>query len=454
MRADWLVRQLEATEWRSSYGEWKAKHPQGRCQIFHGDGSSLFLTDEWSYRCSAVEGSGRASRYFYILDDADPPGSRLHRFQGEITESASLGAPALELIRREVANRLTRLYGTPEEPASTPAGVLAYGSADWRQLSIWHTGQEDIYLYRKQVTGEKASVGLLARDRALELASTRQGQHLILDERPDVSFVDSVDTSLANALGSQFARAAALLSDTDEQPDPDSYYDAITHLVDASRQAPLERRAALLLAADRLADRWPLPNSEKLPGSYASKTAKLKDSGAMHFVWSQPGGAWVYQHDLLWTIWGDAPTTEWGQDAFFLLLERGWDTSGVCRKGSDRFRDVITQGESYLGKNPQAVNRMPVTYLVAQAYETWWSLSEWWSCSPVLDPSPTPCGPVAGAAKYRPGAAEARTKAIAYYDELEKADPATYGTPELRRHLARLKLGIDTNERRFYCVAE
>jgi hypothetical protein len=454
MQADWLVRQFQATEWQNTYEQWKAKHPQGRCQIFHGDGSSLFLTDEWSYRCSAVEGSGRASRYFYILDDADPPASRLHRFQGQIAESASLGLPALELIRRDIERQLTRLYGTPDEPASAPAGVLAYGSADWQALRIWHTGQQDIYLYRTQVKGAKATVGLLARDRELELASTRQGQHLLLDERPDASFEDSVDTSLANALGTQFPRAAALLSDTEEQPEPDSYYDAIARLADASRQAPPERRATLLLAADRLANRWSLPNSAALNGQYASRTAKLKDSDGMHFVWSQLAGAWIYQHDLLWAIWKDAPASEWGQDAFFLLLESGWDTSGVCRNGSDQFRNVITQGESYLATNPQAANRLPVLFLVAQAYETWWSLSEWWSCSPVLDPSPAPCVPMPAAAQYQSGAAQARQKAIADYAELLKADPATYGTPELRRHLARLKLGIDTNERRYYCLNE
>ncbi|HEV2386733.1 MAG TPA: hypothetical protein VGS20_05700 [Candidatus Acidoferrales bacterium] len=451
-QADWLVGQLQSTEWQSSYEGWKAKHPRASCRTFHGDGSALFLTDEWSYRCSAAEEAARASRYFYVMDDTEPAASRLHRFQGQVVESPGLAAPALELLRGEIESRLTRLYGAAEQPASVPAGVLAFGSADWRALRIWHTGDRDIYLYRTQVSGAKATVGLLARDRALELASTRQGQHLILDERPDARFEDGIDTSLVNALGAQFPRAADLLGDTEEQPDPDSYLRSITELLAAGRQAPLERRAALLLAADRLADRWPLPNSDTLAGSYASRTAKLKASDGMHFAWSHLAGAWIYQHDLLWTIWRDAPASDWGQDAFFLLIARGWDTSGVCRNGSDQFRAVITQGESDLGKYPGAANRLPVLFLVAQAYETWWSLSQWWNCSPLLDPSPAPCGPAPASAQYQPGAAAAREKAIADYDELMKAEPAIYATPELRRHLARLKLGIDTNERRFYCV--
>ena len=154
------------------------------------------------------------------------------------------------------------------------------------------------------------------------------------------------------------------------------------------------------------------------------------------------------------SAWRAAPESEWGQDAFFLLLASGWDTSGVCHNGADQFHTVIEQGQKFLASNPSSPLRLPVTYLMAEAYETWWSLSEWSSCSPVIDLGPGPCKAAPGSAKYKAGADDALKQAIGDYEALIAADPSVYGTPALRRRLARLKLGIDTNQRRFYCLNE
>jgi hypothetical protein len=462
--ADWLVHQLDATAWSAPYPSWKASHPSARCSEFHGDGSSLFIVDLWAYRCTMTFASGRVNRFFYILDPGDPPSSLLRQFQGEITQTAALPLSAMQRIHGEIESRLTLLYGKPETPESLPPGIAWFGSGDWQLLRVWRLGDRDIYLYLRQSPGRHVAVGLLARDRALQLASTAEGEHLLIDASPDAVFEDHIDSRLVTVLAKDVPGPAGLLGDfsdspdspdspdADTQPKPETVYKAVIALLDRAAGATADRRAALLLAADRLAEQWQLPAAAKLPGDLETRIGHLASAAGAHFRWDPLGAAWVYQHDLLWTVWHEAPESEWGQDAFFLLLEHGWDTSGVCRAGADQFRTVIEQGRQFVGKFPESPARQPVEFLIAQAYETWWSLGEWSACSPVTDAGTAPCGHAPGSARYRAGSAAARAKAIEIYQSLLAADPQTYGTPALRRHLARLKLGIDTNQRRFYCL--
>ena len=333
-----------------------------------------------------------------------------------------------------------------------PPGVAAWGSADWHLLRVWHLADRDVYLYIRETPGQRVAVGLLSRDSALEVVSREEGQQLLLAQQPSAAFEDQIDSRLSAALAKDFPHASALLGDSDEQPAPEAVYDAAAEIAKVAAATTPDRRPMLLLAADRLIARWRLPEQPKLPAEIEARVNELAKIDDAHFTWDSLGDSWIYQHDLFWAAWRAAPDTEWGQDAFFLLLESGWDTSGVCRKGADAFRTVIEQGQKFLAAHADSPVRLPVTYLVAEAYETWWSLSEWSSCSPVIDLGPGPCRAAPASTGYRAGAEAARQQAIADYDALLAADPATHDTPALRRRLARLKLGIDTNQRRFYCL--
>ena len=56
------------------------------------------------------------------------------------------------------------------------------------------------------------------------------------------------------------------------------------------------------------------------------------------------------------------------------------------------------------------------------------------------------------AAKYHAGAEAAQRKAISIYDEIAKLAPDRPEAAYARRRLPRLKLGIDTAQRAFYCI--
>ncbi len=86
---------------------------------------------------------------------------------------------------------------------------------------------------------------------------------------------------------------------------------------------------------------------------------------------------------------------------------------------------------------------------MAQAYETWWSPSQAAQCKPGQEPG---CDLYADARKYHEGAARAREKAMTYYGRVLGLAPEGLEAAYARHHLPRLKLGIDTNQRRFFCV--
>ena len=85
-----------------------------------------------------------------------------------------------------------------------------------------------------------------------------------------------------------------------------------------------------------------------------------------------------------------------------------------------------------------------VLFALAQAYETWWSLSRASQDDPFVgDP-----------AVYREGAEEARVKAIAYYERVAEVAPKSAPAVEAGSRLPRLRRGIDTHQRRYQCVYE
>jgi len=88
---------------------------------------------------------------------------------------------------------------------------------------------------------------------------------------------------------------------------------------------------------------------------------------------------------------------------------------------------------------------LDVQLTVAQAYETWWSLSQAQPATGSDDSENVDPG------KYQQGSEEARQKAIAFYERLLQIAPQSDHAVYARRVLPRLKLGIDTGQRRFYC---
>jgi outer membrane protein assembly factor BamD (BamD/ComL family) len=197
----------------------------------------------------------------------------------------------------------------------------------------------------------------------------------------------------------------------------------------------------MLLAADFMLQALWCPSEQK---EQCDQVRKQFADHKVTLAYSELGGGSYYQHDLLWRVWRDYPATEWGERAFVLLLDLGWDTSGTCANGSDQFREIIRHGKSFLQQHPNSPYREFVAHLVGQAYATWWSLSN--EPTPAMadyvDPKP-----------YKEGSEQARLKAIAYFEQVLQHSPGTLLGEYDRQVLSDLRAQKLTQDGyRFFCV--
>jgi hypothetical protein len=223
---------------------------------------------------------------------------------------------------------------------------------------------------------------------------------------------DQVRKEILGEFGAQFPELQGVLdAEVPKSADP-AYRPVLFGLLDAAKTVPADRRPATLFAADLVASHlWcdksdtgvvPQGDCARLQSDLARYDLTLKDD---HL-----GGGWYYPRDLLWHIWRDYADTEWGQRAFLLLLNDGWDTSATCEKGENQTREVIRQGESFLEHHSSSPYKTQVILMVGEAYETWWSLSR-------VRTGVDLAGYV-DAKEFQEGAENARLKAINYYERL------------------------------------
>jgi hypothetical protein len=421
--------QLQAVPWDTAYGDWHRAHPTVGCQEHSSDPAAAFKPDElWSYRCEQGVGQLEADWVFYAFDVRDPVIPQLSRFDATAT-----GPPLadLEAARDSLSGQISARYGLAENPAV----VSAFGSAFWRHVQRWRTSKLEILLYVDLFRRDQPRLGLQARRRSLLDALAMQDRVVDVTQSRDAS----VNAQLADGIRAAFPAAALLLGSLLQvSPDQRALRAAVLQLLDATSAGSPQRRAMLLVAADRLADL--VTEAARQSPQWDEQRQRFADRG-LHFEWAELDGGWIYPHDLLLRVWSDYGTTPWGEQAFLDLLSRGWTTHVACQDGSDQFRLVIEHGQSFLRAHPNTPLRSQILLFVAQAYETWWSLSLASANDDYADRR-----------QYQDGASAARLKAVENYDELLRRGDAGDLQVYARLALPRLRLGVDTNQRRFFCV--
>lgn len=423
--------QFEATSWDAAYAAWQGMQPQAACRRYPGGEHPTIPDELWSYRCSEAGPSLDVEWLFYALSPDEPVTAHLEQFR---TSIAGRPPAQLEEARGALSARLTTRFG----PGQDPGRVNEVGSAFWRNVRRWRTNDLEIYLYVFQQPGTALSLHLEARRRTLldALASDRRLQDSEIAEWAESG--TPLDRQLARQLA-EFPKAASVLS-SEARPEGEhaAMWPALLQVLDASKTGSAERRARMMLAGDRLAGRL-LVTKRQSPEWDAER--KLLANYGLTFQWDELGGVWHYNHELLWRVWREYNRTAWSEPAFRLLLSRGWETRSACASGSDQFRAVIANGERFLRDRPKSPLRARILLLLAQSYETWWSLSLAGDNDDYADRR-----------KYQDGAADARRKAIEWYDRLLRLPNAEDRSAGARRALPRLKLGIDTMQRRFFCI--
>ena len=282
--------------------------------------------------------------------------------------------------------------------------------------------------------------GTLGKSRSLpEQIPARSRFEISLD--PMQEFQQDLRKALLHDLVPGFPELPKFLGDPVAKI-PDSAHERLVfQLIDAVENEQADQRPAILLAADLVANEIWCPSENK------EQCNQLRSQFAQHKLtleYSELGGGFYYQRDLLWRVWQQYPETEWGERAFVVLLELGWDTSGTCAKGSEQFREMIRQGESFLQQRPTSPHRAVILLLVGQAYATWWSLSNETADSPMAD--------YADPKRYNEGAQQARLKAIGYFEQVAQLAPETKFAEYAHLILPALRNQQIQTAYKFFCV--
>jgi len=257
---------------------------------------------------------------------------------------------------------------------------------------------------------------------------------------PMEQFRDELRKALVQQLASAFPQLPDLNRETGNSLDQ-GYRDSVFQFLDQAEKASVAQQPAMLLAADFMLQALWCPSAQKI------QCDQLRDQFVKHelsLAYSELGGGSYYQHDLLWRVWKHFPETDWGERAFVLLLDFGWDTSGTCAQGTDQFRVVIRQGESFLQQRPNSPYREFVIHLVGQAYATRWSLSNepTSAMADYVDPK-----------LYKEGSEQARLKAIESFVQILRLSPRTLLGEHARQILPTLRQQrLSEDGYRFLCV--
>jgi hypothetical protein len=468
-------------DWSATPDKWSRLHPEAACEPFHGVIWVSGADRQWTQRCSEGRRETAAHWSFYIFSLEPPLLTHLEQFDGSTTV---LPGEELKQVQHSLQALLTTRYGAGQDHS---APKLQGHQVAWPSDVTWRTSDLEIQLNLSEFDRKRneGRLSLMARHRLLLDALSEDDRLKKIDSRAYMSQVGSpIDEDLSRELLADLPDISTMLTHPQPPPDPaemraaveqlqdqlraqtagqgaraavlalpqarwtpEQFHNALVRLLTTAKTAGTDRQPVLLLAADRLA--WRLPVAIVDDRSDMEHWNQWREQLAkLGVIYQQPeiapvADAWPYGGDLLKQVWANYGQSDWGERAFLLLLNQGFDPGPDCGAGSDSFRAVIQQGEQFLNGHPQSHLLPEVQLSLAQAYETWWSLSQANSYPEDSEVNP---------ANYQPGASAALQKSIQYYKQLLEASPASDDAAYARRELPRLMLRVDTGQRRFYCT--
>jgi hypothetical protein len=426
-----MLAMLNRMQWEQPPAVGCAKHTPVQMDIY--------ATVEWTHHCSDTrEGIVRESFYYVFGEPAKV--ARLRVDLRPVDESPAV----TEAVLADMRQKLTARFGAPaHEPEMMEIGFrhLRYGQPV--AGDHWQGGGLHYFLHANQTNpapmGMRRGAQLIVMtDR---LFAERMKDSVILRVEGFSGEAREEDDPVRSRLKARIGQAYTRPMAAQPKAVRESLAD-LTTLLRESDRAGRPRRALYLLAADAVANKLSatMENPAELRRLLSGYGAKV--GGQTH------QGGLDYQRDLLWRVWREFPETEGGELAFLELERRGWQTPTRegCPPNPDLFREVISRGEQFLTNRPQTDFRKQVTYLLAVALESWWSIAHAAADDGIVAGIPYP--------RKTENAREAelaRQRAMGYYHQVMQFWPdSPEGAAALRR-LPRMELGLDTGQRRFFC---
>ena len=357
-------------------------------------------------------------------------------------------------VERLLTERLVRAYG----PGTVPDRLFEVGAVGPTPGLSWRAGEITIFLHRNRnflaPAGIREGVQLIAvRNEVLREREAKREIERAFGSTTTLAY-DTISIDLKKDLGTLYlAPGSRPESEAGRAKGERDTRAALLSLLGQAGAGDRGRRAATLVAADDLMVRLGSLLVMRSVAHGAETLAEAPDAnqvrrqlaayGLRYTGMGHESGDLEYDRGLLRRAWKEFPETPWGQRAFLTLQRLGCLIPDSGCRGPNCFRTVIEQGEKFLREYPETPFRKEQIYHLALAYETWWSLSQ-------AEPGDETAE---GAQIDKASAERARKKAIDLYEELTRMAPES---PEARAGqliLPRLKLGLGTGERTFFCYS-
>ena len=389
-----VLAELDAVRVGQPLGEWKKNHAVGTVERY-GPLLSEQANKDWCARVrleTSLDAKRKLRRdaYFYL---PDPPAvmSMPAGTPDGLVGQCRLGFVWAE-IEDEDASRAERLADAARESLTSVLGagqlnakVHWSGSGAWRKTTLWKqrglslaTAATDSRPWRSSdlrtttrvlvaAAGGTSGITLGPFQPPAETPEEYVERFRVIESRINEAISAAAVSGTAE---SNIRTAVKVLSDFNPPwryprgADRMFILDAINGWL-ASAPTPSVRRAAALFVADRLLAEsgigWGKDENPPI-------RQQLEALGAQ-FNWIELGGTWLYAHSWLRESLETDPDGRIGDLAFITLMERGFETSGMCRdQGGDGFHAVIGEGSDFLSRKPDSPLTSYVHLLMAQAW--------------------------------------------------------------------------------------
>jgi hypothetical protein len=470
--AKFVLDQRSAVRAGQSLGEWKKLHDRDYVELYAPNLAEQ-TNENWCARAtSAVPVDAQRTwihtAYFYLPPQPDPPVLPAASESSALIDRCTLGFVWAEVDSPDPAHAdvlsdvVTQAISAVLGPVEPNAKLFWWGSGSWRRKGRWEDDgtavataitEHRAWGNRDETTPHNRLLVIAAGGiSGIDLRFPQSGGPAIATtacherQRLAISRIEEA-LSIAGQVGgseedvrSSHAIVAARdgCSEVPTTSDRAAIFNAVVRWLDAARTLPPARQAAALFVADQLVERSGGPTWRR--GEHPVVRRSLEKLGAQ-FDWSPLGAAYFYTHPWLRRAFQLAPDDRAGELAFLTLMERGFETSGMCRdQHGEGFRAVIAEGNRYLRQKPGSALRGDIHFMMAQAYGDIVTLA----AGGGYDGSES--------AKYQAEAVSARTHALAHFEAAYKSSGRSARARDVWPDAWRLLAGLAPRQTRFYCV--
>lgn len=461
----WVAEQLSELKDGLTLAQWKRNHPDETVFLFGTGGhADILINDDWCARAElsvVLPGGKTAVRHSVFYPPVAPSTFELPKedeiAKDHIDNNCALGIIWINLLEYDEAQGKTlalqvrdiidQRFGKGE--ADTP--LKRVDAKYLSQTGRWQVGNAVIIsAYDTFPTIAAISAGRITFEKKvfalgfLPLSDFSRDGERFYGDRYGINRADNVQRIREAVMTANISRqdGDALLSyfpanggtPTLKPNEAESLITLLERWIAASEKLDSTRKAGALIVADQALDHMQGQIGTSSIEKGGRQRRRLEKLGAKFFNYELEQ-SYLYDHSWLEAARTIDSAGPMGDLAFRMLMEMGCSSYGKFG-----YQEVINQGEEYLKKDHNSMNRAEVELLVADAYRDMVALSLGKGEGFVIPED------------FNEDALSARQKALMHYKNALPLLKASALTPGAWREAWRLTTGLPPAGLRYYCV--